>query len=227
MTTRRPLVAALVTLSGVAITAGSLLPWVGARDDRPASGITQTSLLGLRHFAYEHSATPTSFAVLVAAAGILVVIAGLAAWRPLAVVFSVVALGAAALWVTLNAHHYSPTDLRYNDLRIGAWLTAAGGFIALLAAVPMRRRDASADTSPWDSAPGLAGDRPDGAPHEPDTARERDPVAYEPDMGRRERGYVPPQRRNTAWQPGLRYPPRQRPRPQWVQDRDGFRVPNP
>jgi hypothetical protein len=159
MTTRRPLVAALVTLCGVAITAGAALPWIRARGTRPASGITHTSFVGLRHLAYTHSATSTSFAVVVAAAGILLAVAGLFASRVVAGAFSFVALGAGALWIWLNARHYDPTDLRYNDLRTGAWLTIAGGLLALFAALWLRRKDALADTAPWQSFAALSGDR--------------------------------------------------------------------
>ena len=158
MTTRRPLVAALVTLCGLAITAGAALPWVDARGTRPASGITHTSFIGLRHLAYAHSATSTSFAVAVAAAGILVVVGGLAASRLLTGLFSVIALAAGAVWIWLNARHYNPTDLRYNDLRVGAWLTIAGGLIAVLAIIPIRRKDPSADTAPWGSFAALSND---------------------------------------------------------------------
>lgn len=196
MTTRRPLVAALVTLCGVSITAGAVLPWVDAGGTRPASGITHTSMLGLRHLAYVPSAAAKSFAVPIAAAGILVLIGGVCAWRLLAGVFAAMALAAAGLWIALNAHHYGPTGLRYNDLRAGAWLTIAGGLVALLVAVLMRRKDASADTSPWDSVPTLADDEPDVA--------------------------APPIRRTPAWRPDPRYPLARR--PPWVQDRDGFRT---
>jgi hypothetical protein len=158
MTTRRPLVAALVTLCGLAITAGAALPWLDARDTRPASGITHTSFTGLRHLAYAHSATATSFAVVVAVTGILVVVGGLAASRLLTGPFSLIALATGALWIWLNARHYNPTDLRYNDLRAGAWLTMAGSLIAVLAAIPIRRKDALADTPPWGSFAALSND---------------------------------------------------------------------
>ena len=162
MTTRRPLAVTLVTLCGGAITAGAALPWVTARGTRPASGITHTSFSGLRHLAYAHSATATSFAVVVATAGILVVIGGLAASRLLTLPFSVIALAAGALWIVLNARHYHPTSLRLGDLRAGAWLTLAGSLIALLGTFRIRRRDDSADTAPWDSiAPFANRDRPD------------------------------------------------------------------
>jgi hypothetical protein len=165
MTTRRPLVAALVTLCGLAITAGAALPWVDARGTRPASGITHTSLIGLRHLAYAHSATSTSFAVAVAAAGIVVVVGGLAASRLLTGPFSVIALATGALWIWLNARHYNASDLRYNDLRIGAWLTIGGSLIAMLATFRIRRKDASADTAPWESFAALNNDGRYDAPH--------------------------------------------------------------
>ena len=158
MTTRRPLVVALVTLCGLAITAGAALPWIKARGSRPASGITHTSLVGLRHLTYTHSATSTSFAVAVAAAGILLVVSGLVASRVLAGVLSVIALAAAGSWIWLNARHYNPTDLRYNDLRVGAWLTIVGGVIAVLAIWWLRRKDSLADSSPWQSVAALYDD---------------------------------------------------------------------
>jgi len=159
MTTRRPLVAALVTVCGLAITAGAALPWIDSRGTRPASGITHTSLFELRHLHYAHSATTTSLAIVVAAAGILVVVGGVAASRLLTGAFSVVALAAAALWIWLNARHYNPTGLRYNDLRAGAWLTIAGSLIAVLAIIPIRRKDESADVAPWASFAALTSDR--------------------------------------------------------------------
>jgi len=165
MTTRRPLVAALVTLCGLAITAGAALPWVDARGTRPASGITHTSFIGVRHLAYAHSSTSTSFAVAVAAAGIVVVVGGLAASRLIAGPFSVIALATGALWIWLNARHYNVTDLRYNDLRIGAWLTMAGSLIAVLATYRIRRKDASADTAPWESLAALNNEGRYDAPH--------------------------------------------------------------
>jgi len=152
MTSRRPLVATLVTLCGIAITAGAALPWVKARDTRPASGITHTSLVGLRHLSYTHSGTGTSFAVVVAVSGILVFVGGLMASRLLVGVFSVIALAAGVSWIWLNARHYDPTELGYNDLRLGAWLALAGGLIAAVAIWWLRQQDDLADTSPWQSS---------------------------------------------------------------------------
>lgn len=163
MTIRRPLVATLVTFCGLAITAGAALPWVDARGARPASGITRTSFIGLRHLHYAHSATTTSFAVVVAVAGILVVVGGLAASRLLTGSFSVIALAAGALWIWLNVRHYKPVDLRYDDLRAGAWLTIAASIIAVLATIPIRRKDASADTAPWGYFAALSNDDRHGA----------------------------------------------------------------
>jgi hypothetical protein len=160
MTSRRPLVAALVTLCGLAITAGAALPWIKARGSRPASGITHTSFFGLRHLAYNHSGTTTSFAIAVGAAGILLVVGGLLASRLFAGAFAVIALAVGVLWIWLNARHYdySPTDLRYNDLRVGAWLTIAGGVVAVLAFWWLRRKDELADTAPWQSFAALGGE---------------------------------------------------------------------
>ena len=146
MTSRRPLVVALVTLCGLAIAAGAALPWVTARGTRPASGITHTSLVGLRHLTYSHSGIPSSFAVAVAAAGVLVVVGALIGSRVFAGAFAAIGLAAAGLWIALNARHYNPTDLRYNDLRVGAWLTIAGGVVALIAVWWMRRPYADAMT---------------------------------------------------------------------------------
>ena len=159
MTTRRPLVAALVTLCGLAITAGAALPWIKARDTRPASGITHTSFVGLRHLAYTHSATSTSFAVVVAAAGIILAIAALFASRLFAGAFALVGLATGAVWIWLNMRHYKPTHLAYTDLRAGAWLTIGGAVIAVLATLWMRRRDELADTAPWQSFAALGSER--------------------------------------------------------------------
>jgi hypothetical protein len=165
MTNRRPLVAALITLCGGAIAAGAVLPWVNASGTRPASGIYHTSFGGLRHLTYAHSAAATSFAAVVATAGILVLVGGLAASRLVTGPFAVIALATGALWIWLNARHFHPTDLRYNDLRTGAWLTLAGGLIALLATFRLRRKDASANTAPWESLEELADRGQPGTPY--------------------------------------------------------------
>jgi hypothetical protein len=160
MTTRRPLVVALVTLCGLAITAGAALPWIKARGTRPASGITHTSLFALRHLTYTYSTTTKSYAIAVAAVGILLVVGGLIASRVVAGALSVIALAAAALWIWLNARHYNSSHLPYKDLRAGAWLTIAGGLVAVIAIWWLRRKDDLADTSPWQSSvAALADDR--------------------------------------------------------------------
>jgi hypothetical protein len=141
MTERRPAVAVLTALSGIAIGVGALLPWVEARGNRPRSGITHTSVAGLFRWSYENSSPfLRSFGAVVLLAGILVLLGGLAASRLLAGLFSLVALAAAGLWIGLNASRYSPTDLPYQDLRAGAWLTMVGGLVGLLSSFMLRRR---------------------------------------------------------------------------------------
>jgi hypothetical protein len=43
--------------------------------------------------------------------------------------------------IGLNATHYSPTDLRYTDLRLGAWLVVAGGLVSLMSSFFVRRHE--------------------------------------------------------------------------------------
>jgi hypothetical protein len=209
MTTRRHLVAALVTLCGAAIIAGAVLPWVSARGTRPASGVVHTSILGLRHFDYAHSAVTSSFAVALAAVGILVLVGGLTAWRLLAGPLAAIALANGGAWIVLNAQHYDPVRPRFNDLRSGAWLALGGSLLALVLTFWMRRRDALADTSPWESFEDLA-DRRDEQVEAP-----------------------APMRSTPAWQPGPRGDrPARRPRyvptryvpTRYVQTREGFRA---
>ena len=136
---RRGLVCVLLVLCGAAIIAGSRLGWVTASGNRPASGIVSTSLTGLQHWSYEASSTyfdSFSFAILVA--GALVVLAGLLASRFLAALFSFIALAGAGLWIGLNATHFGPVDLTFSDLRIGAWLTIAGGLVGLVSSFSVR-----------------------------------------------------------------------------------------
>ena len=142
MTTQRRVgVSAVVLLSGLAIIAGAFLTWVDARGSRPASGITHTSITGLFHWSYQ-VAVPflRSFALVVVIFGALVAVGGIAASRLLAIVFSVLALAAAGLWIGLNASHYKSVNLPYSDLRTGAWLVIAGGVIGLIASFFLRHR---------------------------------------------------------------------------------------
>lgn len=141
MNRRRPVVVFIAALCGIAIGVGALLPWVDSRGPRPASGITHTSVAALFHWSYEDTSHfLRSFGVVVLAAGVLVFLGALAARRVVVAFFSLVALAAAALWIGLNVSHYSPTDLRYSDLRVGAWLTVVGGLVGLLSAFVIRRR---------------------------------------------------------------------------------------
>jgi hypothetical protein len=135
----RPAAALLTALCGAAIGVGALLSWVVARGARPASGMTHTSIAGLFHWAY-HNSSPflRSFSAVVVLAGILVVIAGLLGWRLLTGLLSLVALAAAGLWLGLNTSHYHVASLQYSDLRIGAWLTVAGGLLGLITAFFLR-----------------------------------------------------------------------------------------
>jgi hypothetical protein len=114
-----------------------------------------------------------------------VFVGGLAASRLLTGSFSVTALATAALWIYLNAHHYRPTELRYNDLRLGAWLTIVGGFVAAVATVRLRRKDASSDVAPWESLAALA----DGGRHPSEVKRDR--REWTPDSSPRPRARHP------------------------------------
>ncbi|HEX2321468.1 MAG TPA: hypothetical protein VHJ18_21040 [Streptosporangiaceae bacterium] len=138
-TQRRGLVCVLVVLCGAAIIAGTRLGWVTAGGRRPASGIIDTSLTSLQHWSYVASSsyfTSFSFAILVA--GAFVVLAGVLAARFLAGLFSFIALAGAGLWIGLNATHFSPISLTSSDLRIGAWLTIAGGLVGLVSSLFLR-----------------------------------------------------------------------------------------
>jgi len=138
---RRGLVCALVVLCGAALVAGSRLGWVTASGHRPASGIVDTSLTGLQHWSYQATGTyfaSFSFAILVA--GALVALSGLLASRFLGALFSFIALAAAGLWIGLNASHFSPVSLTSSDLRIGAWLTIAGGLVGFVSSFFLREQ---------------------------------------------------------------------------------------
>jgi hypothetical protein len=141
MKRRRAGVAVTVGLCGIAIVAGAKVGWVGARGTRPASGITGTSITGLLTWSYHATASfVSSFALVVIVAGVLVFLGGLLASRLLAALFAFVALAAAGLWIGLNASHYNAVNLPASDLRAGAWLTVAGGLIALISSAFLRPR---------------------------------------------------------------------------------------
>ena len=140
-TRRRAAVAVLVALCGIAIAGGSVLTWIGARGRRPSSGIRHTAISGLLHWTYQSTGLFThSFAMVTLVAGALVFVGGLFASRLLGGLFSLVALAAAAAWIGLNATRYSPVNLPYSDLRLGAWLTLGGSMVGLLSSFSMRHR---------------------------------------------------------------------------------------
>ena len=133
-------VAVLVALCGVAIALASLQSWVRAGGTRPASGIEHTAIQGALHWQYQSTASFTnSFALVVLVAGALVFVGGVFASPLVASLFSFVALATTGVWIGLNATIYSPTDLRYGDLRLGAWLAIGGGLIGLMGSFFLRR----------------------------------------------------------------------------------------
>jgi hypothetical protein len=140
-TRRRAAVAVLVALCGIAIAGGSVLTWIRARGPRPSSGIRHTAISGLLHWSYQPTGLFThSVAMVVLVAGALVFVGGVFASRLIAGLFSLVALVASVAWIGLNATHYSPVNLPYSDLRLGAWLAMGGSLIGLLSSISMRHR---------------------------------------------------------------------------------------
>lgn len=136
---RRPFVSVIAGLCGIAIGVGAWMPWIGARGSRPASGIGHTALTGLSHWSYQNSGFFTSFAIAVAACGLLVLLGAMAGSRVITAFFSLIALAAAGLWIGLDASHYHSATLPYSDLRLGAWLTLGGGLIGLIAGIVLRK----------------------------------------------------------------------------------------
>jgi hypothetical protein len=136
------MVAALIALCGIAISAGSIQTWVSASGPRPNSGIQHTAVAGVLHWRYQSTITfSSSFGLVVIVAGGLVFIGGVLASQQFASLFSIIALAAAGIWIGLNATHYSPTDLRYTDLRLGAWLVVAGSLVGLMSSFFVRRHE--------------------------------------------------------------------------------------
>lgn len=131
--------AVIVELCGVAIAVGALLTWIDARGSRPRSGISHTSIAGLLHWSYRTATFSHSFGLVVLIAGAGVLVGGLLGSRFLAGLFCLIALAAAGVWIGLNATHYSPASLRYNDLQIGAWLTIVGAVVGQIGATMLRR----------------------------------------------------------------------------------------
>jgi hypothetical protein len=143
-TRRRSPVAVLAVLSGVAIAVGSLLDWIAGRDARPTEGLRHTAITGLFHWRYDQSASFLhSFAVVMLACGVLVLLGGLFASRLLTGLFSALAIAAGGLWIGLNASHYK-VGLPYSDLRVGAWLCLVGGLVGLLSAFILRGKSPAA-----------------------------------------------------------------------------------
>jgi hypothetical protein len=139
-TRRRASVAALIALCGIAISIGSIQTWVSARGSRPGSGIEQTAVAGVLHWRYQSTGTfSSSFAMVVIVAGALVFVGGILASQQFATLFSFIALAASGVWIGLNATRYSPTNLPYTDLRLGAWLVVGGSLVGLMSSFFVRR----------------------------------------------------------------------------------------
>lgn len=137
---RRVSIAVLVALCGAAIALGSMRSWVAAGGTRPASGIDHTAIRGVLHWHYQSTASFTnSFALVVLVAGALVFVGGVFASPLVASLFSFVALAATGVWIGLNATYFSPSELRYSDLRLGAWLAIGGGLLGLMSSFFLRR----------------------------------------------------------------------------------------
>jgi hypothetical protein len=139
-TRRRAAVAALIALCGIGISIGSIQTWVSASGTRPDSGIQHTAVAGALHWHYQSTSTfSSSFAMVVIVAGALVFVGGVLASQQFASLFSFVALAASAVWIGLNATNYSPTDMGFADLRLGAWLVVGGSLLGLMGSVFVRR----------------------------------------------------------------------------------------
>ena len=140
---RRAAIAALIALCGIAISIGSIQTWVSADGTRPISGLQHTAVAGALHWRYQSTSTfSSSFAMVVIVAGALVFIGGLLASQQFASMFSFIALAAAAVWLGLNMTHFTPTDLHFADLRLGAWLVVGGSMLGLMCSFFVRRSQA-------------------------------------------------------------------------------------
>jgi len=140
-TQRRAAVGILIALCGIAIGVGSQLSWIRARGTRPAAGITHAALTSVLHWSLQSTGSYLkSFAFAVVIAGALVFLGALFGSRVLAGIFSVIALAAAIIWLTLEAGKYGSVNLPFSDLRIGILLTGGAALVALVAALYLRRR---------------------------------------------------------------------------------------
>jgi hypothetical protein len=151
-TRTRLAVATVTSMAGVAVMAGVLPTWLGARGPRPATGMMHTSLSRMLVYTYATTNsfwTSAAFAVLVL--GLLVVIGGLAGLRTLIVMATLLALAASGMWIGVVVHHYNtpnlpdvhyanPANLPWSDLRAGAWLTISAAAVGLISAFWLRRR---------------------------------------------------------------------------------------
>lgn len=136
---RRPVIAIIVALCGLAVAIGAIQPWIKPRGRRPGSGISHTAIAGVTHWTYQHTASFNhSFAAVIVVAGGLVFVGGLVASELVASLFSFIALAASGAWIALNATHYSPIKLPYHDLRTGAWLAIGGSLLGLLSSFFIR-----------------------------------------------------------------------------------------
>lgn len=162
----RPQIAALTALCGAATAIGSLLTWIGARGTRPVMGMSHTSFSRMLVYSFADVgsfAKSAGFAVLLL--GVVMVIAGVAGVRTVAVLAGLLALGVAGMWIGLVVHHFNtpglpnshylnPANLPWADLRAGAWLAIIGAVTGLVSAFWLRRRPAGSPGS--GKAPGDA-----------------------------------------------------------------------
>jgi hypothetical protein len=141
----RPSAAALAALGGGGIIAGSFLTWVKRRGTHPSTGVNHTSVSEAVRWSYQHTGSFwTSVGVALLILGVLVIVAALTGSRTLAVLSSLLALGVTGTWLGLVATQlWQLKSLPWSGLREGAWLSLAGGILALLSAFFLRKQDRS------------------------------------------------------------------------------------
>jgi hypothetical protein len=150
----RPTAAALTALGGAGIIVGAFLTWVKRRGTHPSTGVNHTSVSEAVQWSYKHTGSLwTSVGLVLLILGILVIVAALTGSRTLAVLSSLLALGVTGSWLGLIAARlWQLKSLPWSGLSDGAWLSLAGGILALLSAFFLRQRNHSAVVRPGQEA---------------------------------------------------------------------------
>ena len=124
---------AVAALIGIVVGAAAFLPWVA---DVSAWNLHLRSLFSVGEG--DAATTWTSLGTAVAVSGLLILLGAVFNARMLVIVGALLAVAIPAIWIFGNAVSHAEGAIPIARVQIGAFATAAGGFMALILAAVAR-----------------------------------------------------------------------------------------